>query len=101
MYYYQWTVIISSSLNDDVKMITGTEPLELVSFFIRWAFSTNIFLLRNYGFTTGFWLVIFGSKDVIRLEFEVLASHGEQIALEFKKATQDEGTMIAVAVCTR
>lgn len=61
------------------------------------AFSATAFLLKNYGLT-GLWLMVFGSKDVLRSELQVLASDGAQGALDFKKATQDESNMIAVAV---
>lgn len=60
-------------------------------------FSTTWFLLRHYG-PTGLWLVLFGSHDVLRSAFQVLASDGERAASDFKKATQDESNMIAVAV---
>ncbi len=66
---------------------------------IRGPLSTMFFLLKHYG-PTGLSLAVFGSVDVLRMEFEVLASDGDQIALDFKKATQDESTMIAVAVRT-
>jgi hypothetical protein len=61
--------------------------------------STNLFLLEHYG-PAGLSLAVFGSVDVLRMGFEVLASDGDEVALNFKKATQDESTMIAVAVRT-
>jgi len=60
-------------------------------------FTANTFLLRHYGLV-GPYLVVFGSKDVLRSELQVLAGDGEHVASEFKKATQDESSMIAVAV---
>ncbi len=55
------------------------------------------FVLREYGIA-GTWLVMFGSHDVLRSEFQVLASGDDQVAFDFKKATQDESNMIAIAV---
>jgi hypothetical protein len=58
-------------------------------------FSATWFLLKHYGLA-GFWLVVFGSTDILRSELQVLASDGEQAALDFKKAAQDESNMIAI-----
>lgn len=55
------------------------------------------FVLQNYGIM-GIFLLTFGSDDVLRYEFQVLASDDAQVAFDFKKATQDESNMIAVAV---
>ncbi|KAK3368827.1 hypothetical protein B0T24DRAFT_706975 [Lasiosphaeria ovina] len=63
---------------------------------ITGAFSTARFIARTYGIA-GLWITVLGSKDVMRSEFEILASDNDQIATNFKKATQDESSMIAVA----
>lgn len=60
-------------------------------------FSTAAFIIEIYG-VVGIFLIIFGSKDVLRSEFQVLASSNDQVATDFKKAAQDESTMIAVTV---
>lgn len=66
---------------------------------VRETFSANAFLLKHYGLA-GLLLTAFGSKDVLRSELQVLATDDEQVALDFKKATQDESNMIAIAVRT-
>lgn len=62
------------------------------------SFSTARFIVRTYGIP-GLWILVFGSQDILRSEFQVLASDSGQAAIDFKKATQDESNMIAVAVC--
>jgi hypothetical protein len=59
--------------------------------------AANVFLVKHYGLASPL-LILFGSKDVLRAELQVLASVDERVASEFKKASQDESSMIAVAV---
>jgi hypothetical protein len=80
-----------------VSVVTVVEVVYKVSLTFTGTLSTAIFVAKTYGIA-GFWIVIFGSKDVMRSEFEVLASDSDQVATDFKKATQDESNMIAVAV---
>ncbi|KAK3312334.1 hypothetical protein B0H66DRAFT_485609 [Apodospora peruviana] len=59
-------------------------------------FKATRFIMKRYGIV-GVWIILFGSDSVLRSELQVLASLDEKVASDFKKATQDESNMIAVA----
>lgn len=63
------------------------------------AAETVRFSLTQYG-VVGIWIILFGSNSVLISELQVLASREDQVASDFKKATQDESNMVAVAVMT-
>lgn len=82
-----------------VRLVPGSIPIiiKVLVTLEEQLFSSNLFLLKHYGLN-GLGLIIFGSKDILRLELQVLASGEDKDALDFKTATQDESSMIAVAV---
>lgn len=55
------------------------------------------FFLRHYGLA-GVILWLFGSNAIWRIQFQILHSTIDQEAMDFKKATQDESSIIALAV---
>ncbi|KAK4445175.1 hypothetical protein QBC34DRAFT_413654 [Podospora aff. communis PSN243] len=85
-----------SALSVAATVITTVDFAVKLSAELVATLSTAAFVARTYGIA-GIGILLFGSKDVMRSEFEVLASDNDQVATDFKKATQDESNMIAVA----
>jgi len=60
-------------------------------------FQSAFFFSKYYGIA-GPILWLFGDRDVWRIQVQVLQSTNELDAMEFKKLTQDDSNIIAVAV---
>lgn len=60
--------------------------------------STISFLHETLWLLAGPVLWDFGSSDVWRIQVQVLRSQDDSVAMDFKKSTQDESNMVAVAV---
>lgn len=55
------------------------------------------FFVQNYGLS-GCAICVFGSREVWRIQVQILGSTRDSDAMDFKKSAQDESNIIAVAV---
>jgi hypothetical protein len=60
--------------------------------------SSLIFLTSQYGSAAGIVLWSFGSQEVWQLQLQVLRSHRDADAMDFKKSVQEDSSIVAVAV---
>ena len=63
-------------------------------------FSSIIFFTKYYG-STGLILCLFGNSEIWRVQVQVLQNTNEADVMNFKKAVQDECSILAIAVSER
>ena len=61
--------------------------------------SSITFFVKNYGLA-GFMICTFGSREVWRIQVQILGSTRDSDAMDFKRSAQDDSNIIAVAVCS-
>jgi hypothetical protein len=56
-----------------------------------------VFFAENYGFP-GLLICIFGSREIWRIQVQILGSSRDSDTMDFKRSAQDDSNIIAVAV---
>ena len=60
-------------------------------------FNSVVLFLDNYGLS-GLIICVFGSREVWRIQVQILGSTRDSEAMDFKRSAQDDSNIIAVAV---
>jgi hypothetical protein len=56
-----------------------------------------VFFAENYG-VSGLLMCIFGSREIWRIQVQILGSSRDSDAMDFKRSAQDDSNIVAVAV---